>query len=242
MPSRLIKAHYGCHQGSSRLIRDAIKAHSRLIYLRRDAIKAHSRRIQGAFTRHSRRIKPISALNPLLTHPGRMHRIRSDRVVHIRQVDRLRRARARYGAPELQHRVRERVAELRGREHPAHLWGREGAVVSTCMLGRERRPFRGRCWHSRRGICGDLGGISGVSRREICGDLGRNSTVLISARPLAPCGCGCTARHLPHWPLTRHPTWRRPPWTQSHSDRRRSTRRRPDLSLSNGWTRSGSQV
>ena len=92
-----------------------------------------SRLIQGAFTRHSRRIKPISALNPLLTHPGRMHRIRSDRVVHIRQVDRLRRARARYGAPELQHRVRERVAELRGREHPAHLWGREGAVVSICM-------------------------------------------------------------------------------------------------------------
>ena len=108
MPSRLIKAHLpkeGCHQGS---------------------FKAHSRGTQGA-------IKPISALNPLLTHPGSMHRIRSDRVVHIRQVDRLRRARARDGAPELQHRVRERVAELRGREHPAHLWGREGAVVSTCM-------------------------------------------------------------------------------------------------------------
>ena len=203
MPSRLIKAHLpkeGCHQGS---------------------FKAHSRGTQGA-------IKPISALNPLLTHPGSMHRIRSDRVVHIRQVDRLRRARARDGAPELQHRVRERVAELRGREHPAHLWGREGAVVSTCMLGRERRPFRGRCWHSR---------------REICGDLGRISMVLISARPLAPCGCGCTAWRLPHWPLTRRPTWRHPPWTRfRHSALRRSTRRRPDLSSSNGWTRSGSQV
>ena len=100
------------------------------------AIKAQSRGTQGAIKAQARRnqgaIKPIRALDPLLTHPGCMHRIRGDRVVHIRQVDRPT-ARARNGAPQLQHRVRERVAELRGWEHRAHLWGREGAVVSTCM-------------------------------------------------------------------------------------------------------------